>query len=160
MSPDTEQSQPRLEAPPSGGGAGGFSDLERSSNLAIRLADIGGLSVPETGAEFARLLALDGPSLYLQIATSSPGATLTLVRQDVARATLCVPQGFCCGAGIPIAHPTDHPYVMVLYCRTASDQRFEATCPTTVRRISLVINGRLRVLSPEDLPLTSSPITA
>ena len=160
MSLDTEQPQLRSEVPSNGGGAGGFSELGRASNLATRLADLGGLSVADTAAEFARLLTLDGPSLYLQISAATPGATLTLVHQEVARATLCIPQGFCCAAGIPTAHPPDHPYVMVLYCRHAAAQHLEATCPTTARRISLVINGRLRALSPEELPLTSFPITA
>jgi hypothetical protein len=153
MNPVTDE--PTAQAQPSrGGGAAGFADFERATSLATRLAVQGGLSVVATSAEFARLLALEGTSLYLQIASPAPGATLTLVRHDDTRARLCEAQAFCCGAGRPATDPPDRAYVMVLWCQTGGDSRLEASCPTVVRRISLVANGRLHAVDPADLPLT------
>ena len=105
MSPGTVELLSRAQPSQGGGGAAGFADLEQAAKLATRLAAHGGLSVPDASLEFARLLALDGCSLYLQIAAPSVGATLSLVHHDAARATLCVPQAFCCGAGQPAGTP-------------------------------------------------------
>jgi hypothetical protein len=41
-----------------------------------------------------------------------------------------------------------------------TDQRFEAACPDIVRRISVVANGRLLAVDPENLPLTLGLVTA
>jgi hypothetical protein len=159
MSPGTDELLSRAQPSQGGGGAAGFADLEQAAKLATRLAAHGGLSVPDASLEFARLLALDGCSLYLQIAAPSVGATLSLVHHDAARATLCVPQAFCCGAGQPAGTP-DRAYVLVLWSQSMTAQRFEAACPTNVRRISLVANGRLLAVKPEELPLTFDLITA
>lgn len=127
--------------------------------MATRLADLGGLSPADATAEFSRLLASLGLSVYLQVSASAPGAKLTLARGDVPRATLCVPDGFCCGAGQPSGDP-DAPYVIVLWCRSATHQEFEGTCPSSARRMALVVNGRLRNVALEDLPLTYELVTA
>ena len=134
--------------------------MGRATDFATRLAQLGGLSVAATSAEFARLLALDGASLYLQIAGTAPAATLTLVHHEAARAMVCVPGAVGCAAGQPSSDPPDRAYVMVLWCQSACDRRFELACPRTVRRISLVANGRLLAVAPGDLPLTFDLSTA
>jgi hypothetical protein len=146
--------------PANGGGAAGFEDVEGATSFVPRLAALGGLSVADASAEFARLLALEGTSLYLQIDAPTAGATLVVVPHDAARATLCVPQAFCCAAGRPATDSPARAYVMVLWCRSRTAQRFEAACPTSVRRISVVANGRLRALDPDELPLTLDLVTA
>ena len=152
MSPESDELRARTPPSRGGGGASGFADIEHATSLATKLSAQGGLPVDATAAEFARLLALDGISLYLQVAAPTAGAKLSLVPDDSARATLCVPEAFCCGAGRP-TNP-GHTYVMVLWCQNVVDQRFEATCPTFVRRITVVTNGRLLAIEPDDLPLT------
>ena len=160
MTMGTDQAPRRTDASEGGGGAGGVADLARAANLAVRLAEFGGLPAADAIAEFMRLLASDGLSLYLQIAASAPGAKVTIVRQDVARAMLCVPGAFCCGAGQPNEDPSREAFVMVLWSRSATHREFEATCPSSVRRVSLVINGRLHDVAPEALPLTYDLVTA
>ena len=160
MSPGTDELLSQAQPSRGGGGAAGFADVEHVTGFATRLAALGGLSVAAASAEFARLLALDGTSLYLQIAAPTAGATLELVHHDAARATLCVPQAFCCGAGQPATNPPDRAYVLVLWCQSMTDQRFEAACPDIVRRISVVVNGRLLAVDPENLPLTLGLVTA
>jgi hypothetical protein len=155
----TEQPPERTDSHNEGAGASGVADLDRAAILATRLAEFGGLSVADATAEFTRLLAYKGPTVYLQVAASAPGATLTLLRQDGVRAMLCVPNGFCCGAG-PGATPPGASIVMVLWCRSTIHKQFEATCPSSTRRISLIINGRLHEVAPEELPLTYDLITA
>ena len=156
----TEKIPQRTEASEGGGGAGGVADLARAASFATRLAEFGGLSAADATAEFTRLLASEGLSLYLQIAAAAPGATLTIVRQDVARATLCVPGAFCCAAGQPNEEPSHGAFVMVLWSRSATHREFEATCPSSVRRVCLVINGRLLNVAPEGLPLTYDLVNA
>ena len=160
MTIGTDQVPRRTNASERGGGASGVADLARASSLAARLAEFGGLSAADATSEFTRLLASDGVSLYLQIATSTPGAKLTIVRQDVARAMLCVPGTFCCAAGQPKESPSHGAYVMVLWSRSVTHGVFEATCPSSVRRISLIINGRMHDVAPEGLPLTYDLVTA
>lgn len=157
---DTEQVPQRADVPKGGGGAGGVTDLAGAARFATLLSEFRGLSVADATAEFTRLLASEGLSVYMQIDASAPGAKLTLVRQDVTRAMLCAPGGFCCGAGQPSAAPSHATFVVVLWCRSAIHQVFEATCPSSARRISLVVNGRLHDVAPEDLPLTYDLITA
>jgi len=160
MTMSTDQIPQRTEGSEGGGGAGGVADPARAASFATRLAEFGGLSAAEATAEFTRLLASDGLSLYLQIAAAAPGAKLTIVRQDVARAMLCVPRCFCCAAGEPNEEPSRGAFVMVLWSRSATHREFEATCPSSVRRVSLVINGRLLNVAPEGLPLTYDLVTA
>ena len=159
MTMGTDQIPQRTEATEGGGGAGSVADLARAASFAARLAEFGGLSAADATAELTRLLASDGLSLYLQIAAAAPGAKLTIVREDVARATLCVPSAFCCAAGQP-NEPTLGAFVMVLWSRSATHREFEVACPSSVRRISLVINGRLLNVAPEGLPLTYDLVTA
>ena len=156
----TEQIPQRTEASEGGGGAGGVADLARAASFATRLAEFGGLSATDATAEFTRLLASNGLSLYLQIAAAARGAKLTIIRQDVERAMLCVPSAFCCAAGQPKEDPSCGAFVMVLWSRSATHREFEATCPSSVRRVSLVINGRLFNVAPEGLPLTYDLVTA
>ena len=156
----TDQVSRRTDGSEGGGGAGGVADLARAASFATRLAEFGGLSAAHATAEFTRLLASDGLSLYLQIAATAPGAKLRIVRQDVARAMLCVPGAFCCAAGQPNEDPSVGAYVMVLWSRSVTHGEFEATCPSSVRRVSLVINGRLHDVAPEGLPLTYDLVTA
>jgi hypothetical protein len=160
MSSGTDEMLSQAQPFRRGGGASGFADVERATSCATQLAALGGLSVTAASAEFARLLALDGTSLYLQIAAPPAGATLEVVHHDAPRATLCVPQAFCCGAGQPATDPPDRAYVMVLWCQNITEQHFEAACPDTVRRISVVANGRLVAVDPEELPLTLDLVTA
>jgi hypothetical protein len=160
MTMGIDQSPQRTEAHEGGGGASGVADVARAASFATRLAEFGGLSVADATAEFTRLLASDGLSLYLQIAAAAPGATLTIRREDVTRAMLCVPGAFCCATGQPSAEPSPKAFVMVLWSRSATHREFEATCPVSARRVSLVINGRLLNVTPEGLPLTYDLVTA
>jgi len=160
MNPGTDERFSQAQPSQGGGGAAGFDDVEGATSFVPRLAALGGLSVAKASAEFARLLALEGTSLYLQVDAPTAGATLVLVPHDDARATLCVPQAFCCAAGRPATDSPARAYLMVLWCRSLTAQRFEAACPTGVRRISVVANGYLRALDPDDLPLTLNLVTA
>jgi hypothetical protein len=153
MNFDTEHSPCSVDRSQEGGGASGISDRARIDRLAPYLAQHGGLPVATIAAEFARLLDLAGPSLYLQVVASAPGATLTLQPQDSRRAMLCVANGFCCGAGQPDQLP-EGGHIMVLWSRSAVHTRYEATCPTNVQQITVVANGRLISLTVEELPVT------
>ena len=156
----TDQVPRRTDGSEGGGGAGGVADLTRASSFVTRLAEFGGLSAADATTEFTRLLASDGLSLYLQIAAAAPGAQLRIVRQDVARAMLCVPGAFCCAASQSNEEASHGAFVMVLWSRSATHREFEATCPSSVRRVSLVINGRLLNVPPESLPLTYDLVSA
>jgi hypothetical protein len=160
MSPGTEELLSQAQPFRRGGGASGFADVERATSCATQLAALGGLSVAAASAEFARLLALGGTSVYVQITAPTAGATLEVVHHDAPRATLCVPQAFCCGAGQRATDPPDRAYVMVLWCQNITEQCFEAACPNTVRRITIVANGRLNAVDPEKLPLPLDLVTA
>jgi hypothetical protein len=143
--------------PHTGGGAAGLADATRLDAVAARLATAGGLSVENTMAELTRLLGRSGTSLFLQVSAENRDATLRVQRADSPRATLCVANAYCAGAGRSRDVPDDAPYVMVLWGRHDTAATFECTCPPLVAHLTIVANGRVvrsAAVTPDSIPFS------